>query len=117
MTTNEDSGLDELFRRYGAACPEIEPSVDFVPSIWRKVEARHSFWFVFERLGRRTMTACAALCLVLLVLNVVSATEGRLVGSSYVDALMAEHSAEKTYYTEAIRTTPSAEEAPSSLQR
>jgi hypothetical protein len=112
MTTNDDSQLDQLFRSYRAACPDLEPSANFMPALWQKIEVRHSFWFVFERLARTAMTGCAALCLLLLVLNVVTASQNHLNPPSYVDALMEEHSAEKTYYTEAIRTTPAVEQPP-----
>lgn len=110
--TNDDSQLDELFRSYRDACPEVEPSAAFLAGVWQKIETRHSFWFVFQRLARTTMTACAALCLVLLVLNFIARPQSYFAAPTYVDALMADHTAEKTYYTEAIRSTPSAEEAP-----
>ncbi len=62
------------------------------------------------------MTASAALCLLLLVLNFVSTSQSRL-APTYVDLLMADHTAEKTYYTEAIRSTPTADEAPEAVHR
>jgi hypothetical protein len=109
--TGEDSRLDELFENYRAACPEVTPGPDFMPKLWQKIEARRSFWFAFQDLARTFMKACAAVCLLLLVLNFVSRPETHFLASSYVDALVADHSAEKTYYTEAIRSTPSSEEA------
>lgn len=107
--TTDDSRLDEMFERYRAACPDAEPSVNFMPEIWQKIETRHSFWFLFQRLARTAATASAALCLVLLVLNFISSQQAHLLAPTYVDALMADHTAEKTYYTEAIRSTPSGE--------
>lgn len=107
MTMNDDSRLDELFRSYRGSCNDVEPSTGFMIGLWQKIEARHSFWFVFQRLARATMTACAALCLLLLVLNFVWAPQNHLGAATYTDALLADHSAEKTYYTEAIRGTPS----------
>lgn len=111
----EDAGLDELFRRYRASCPEIEPDANFMPDLWRKIETRRGFWPVFEHLARTGMAAAGLLCLLLLALNFV-ATSHRAVVQSYTDALMADHSAERTYYTEAILNTPSPEEAPVNLQ-
>ncbi len=118
MPSNDDSQLDDLFRSYRASCPDPEPSVNFMPDLWRKIEARHSFWFVFQRLARTTMTACAALCLLLLVLNFMAAPEARLTPppTTYIDALMEDHSVENTYYTEAIGATPTAQEATMSVQ-
>jgi len=114
---NEDSRLDELLQEYRAACPAPEPSVNFMPKLWQKIEARHNFAFVFQRLARTAMTASAALCLLLLVLNFVSESQVHLLAPSYMDALMADHTAEKTYYTEALRTIPNNEMAPAGESR
>lgn len=102
--THDDSGLDALFQRYRLACPEVEPGPNFTPGIWQKIEARHSFRFVFEQLAKPFMAGSAALVLLLLVLNLMSVQAPHLSAPSYVDALMADHTAEKTYYTEAIRS-------------
>jgi len=114
--TNDDSGLDKLFQSYRAACPDVEPEANFMPRLWQKIEARHSFGFVFQRLCRPVMTASAALFLLLLVLNFISAPQAHLLAPSYADALMADHTAETTYYTEAIRSTPGSDEAPAALR-
>ncbi len=74
--------------------------------MWQKIEARQSFWYIFRHLGRPVTAASAALCLLLLVLNLISSPARSLV-PSYTDALMADHTAEKTYYAEAIRSSPS----------
>ena len=105
----DDSRLNDLFQRYRAACPDVDPGANFMPALWQKIEARHSFWFVFQRLGRTAMTACAALCLLLLVLNFASTSQ--IQAPRYVDTLAADQSAEKTDYTEAIRPTSSNDDA------
>lgn len=109
--SEDDSQLDPLFAAYRDACPAVEPSAHFMPDLWQKIEARRSFWFVFQREARTFVTASAALCLLLLVLNFVSAGNTHAFASTYADALMADHSAENTYYTEAIRTNPSFEDS------
>lgn len=113
--SGEDTGLDELFRTYRAACPDIEPSANFMPNVWQKIDARRGFWPAFERLARTGMAAAALLCLLLLALNFVSAGH-RAIVQNYTDALMADHSAERTYYTEAILSSPSPAESPAGLQ-
>ncbi len=105
-------GLNDLFQKYRAACPDVEPGANFMPGIWQRIESRHSFRFVFQQIARPLMAGSAALVLLLLLLNIVSSQHTRLTAPSYVDALMADHTAEKTYYTEAIRSGPSAEEQP-----
>ena len=109
--SSDDSRLDELFQTYRAACPDIEPSSGFMPGLWRRIEARHSFGFIFQRLARTATTACAAICLFLLVLNLVTSSRTPA-HAGYIDELVADHSAENTYYTEAIRATPANEEVP-----
>ena len=108
---DEDSGLNTLLEKYRYACPDVEPSANFMPAIWQGIAARRSFWFVFQREARAVMTASAALFVVLLVLNFFSGSQNHLAASTYADALMDDHTAEKTYYTEAIRSTPAASEA------
>jgi hypothetical protein len=99
IEANDEDRLDEFFQRYRLACPEIDAGPDFMPVLWQKIEARHSFWFTFVRFGRGALTASAALCLLLLVLNLAATPQ---VMASYTDAILAESSAEQTYYTEAI---------------
>ncbi len=106
---NDDSKLDELFQTYRAACPEVEPSTNFMPNLWQRIESRHSFGFVFRNVARTTMTACAALCLLLVFLNFASPFRDHTAQvPNYTDVLMAEHSAENTDYTEAILEAPPA---------
>lgn len=76
-----------------------------MPTLWQRIESRHSFRFVFERLARPLMAGSAALLLLLMILNFVANQHTRLTAPSYVDALLAEHTAEKTYYTEAVPVT------------
>jgi len=101
MMNQDKSGLDGLFQDYRLACPDVEPGPLFMPTLWQKIEARHSFWWVFQGLARTAMAGCAALALLLLALNLVSQPQ-RLPSPSYTDALVAEHSAERTYYAESV---------------
>jgi len=107
---SDESGLDQLFQRYRQSCPDVEPSVNFMPTLWEKIEARHSFPFTFRKLGRSLMTASAALCFLLLLLNLAVTPQ---MSTGYTDALIAEGSAEQTYYTEAIVNVPSVDASPS----
>jgi hypothetical protein len=103
---DDEMSLDEAFRRYRDACPDVEPSANFMPGIWQRIDARQGFWPVFERFGGMVASASAALCLLLLALNLLSSPGLNTTPPSYMDALIADHSAEKTYYAEAIRNSP-----------
>jgi hypothetical protein len=114
IPSGEESALDSLFRSYRAACPDVEPGVNFMPVLWQKIEARRGFWTTLGRFGKSAVTASAALCVVLLVLNFTSTPQ---LLASYTDALLADSSAEQTYYTEAIRPGPLSDTASPAGQR
>ena len=104
---SDDSKLDQLFQTYRDACPDVEPSANFMPHLWQKIESRHSFGFVFRNVARATMTACAALCLLLVFLNFTTPFHERVEPApNYTDVLAAEHTAENTDFTEAIQEAP-----------
>lgn len=109
---DDDSGLNDLFGRYRSACPEAEPGETFMADIWQRIEERRNFRFAFQQLARPLMAVSAILVVLLLILNLVSNQHARLTSPSYVDALMAEHTAEKTDYTEAVRGVAAPGEGP-----
>jgi hypothetical protein len=111
---SDDLQLDEFFQTYRAACPEVEPGRNFMPNLWQRIEARQNFWFFFQRFARTASAACGALCLLLLALNLYPPRQSN--ANNYMDALMAEHTAEKTYYTEAIRSLPNTGDIPEGFQ-
>jgi len=55
-----DDKLDSLWRAYRAACPDREPSANFMPSLWRRIEARQNVTFSMQRMVRGFVTAAAA---------------------------------------------------------
>jgi hypothetical protein len=107
---SDDLQLDEFFQTYRAACPDVEAGRNFMPNLWQRIEARQTFWFVFQRFAKTATAACGALCLLMLALNLYSPHQAST--GSYMDALMADHTAEKTYYTEAIRSAPDSNDVP-----
>jgi len=109
VSTNlNDQRLDALFAQYRDACPEMEGSPDFMPGVWRRIEKRGSVAFLLPRLARLACAASALICLVLAALVALpglSTAHPSASAATYADALSADHSAEKTYYTESIRAT------------
>jgi hypothetical protein len=90
--TEDNRELDELFRRYRAACPDIEPGPNFMPGVWDRIERNRSFSLVFDKLARSLVTVSAAACLVLAALNFVphqSAAPETTRFASYADVLTA----------------------------
>jgi hypothetical protein len=108
--TNDDRELDDLFQKYRTSCPEIDGSASFMPKLWEKIENRRSFWFAFQGFARAAMTTSTALCVLLLILNLIAARQSHFL--TYADALAADHTAEETYFTEATRSAADGDQAP-----
>jgi len=66
MRGNHEDKLDALFRAF-AACPTPEPSANFMPTLWQKIEARQTFTFSFRRMANAFAAAAVALTLALSV--------------------------------------------------
>jgi hypothetical protein len=115
MMNNDESGLDEVFQSYRAACPEVDAGSQFMPALWQKIDSRRTFWWVFQGFARTAMAGCAALALLLLALNFAMPAQYNSPSSSYTDALIADHSAERTYYAESVVQQPGPAEAPQAL--
>ena len=89
--TNAEEGLerelDALFAAYRVACPEPEPSANFMPELWQKIEASRSVSYSFTRLTQAFVTAAAAICLVLVILQTTLKTQPSFNTQTYVEAL------------------------------
>jgi hypothetical protein len=59
-TQGGDDKLDSLWRAYREACPDREPGADFMPGLWRRIDARRNFTFSFQRMVRGFVTVAAA---------------------------------------------------------
>ena len=87
-TEKDAQKLDALFRAYRAACPDRDPSVNFMPNLWQRIEVRRGFTFSFGRMVSGFVTAAAALTLALGVYMAMprSATSSAY-SVSYLEAL------------------------------
>lgn len=110
MHPSEDE-LQRFFAEYREACPQPEASPEFLPQIWRRIEESQSFLFSFEHLARMFAAFAAAVCVVLLLLNVEARRTGQQpsIAPSYPEALALDQTAERTYYGEGIRGVVPAE--------
>jgi len=84
--------VDSLFRAYRQACPEPEPSVNFMPGMWAKIEARQASTTIFNRMAKALVTAALGASVVLGLLSAsytpppASANDG-----SFLQALANDH--------------------------
>ncbi|MGA3203449.1 MAG: hypothetical protein ABSF12_13275 [Bryobacteraceae bacterium] len=87
-----DDKLDALFAEYRMACPDPEPSADFMPGMWKRIEARRvATVSVFRHWAQACVVATVALLLIGAVL-IPKFQENAASGASYLEALSAEHS-------------------------
>jgi hypothetical protein len=83
---NEEERLDALFRAYRQACPTPEPSANFMPEIWQRIEARQTVTFSFRRMANALATAALALSIALSVYMALPSSNPTAY-QSYVEAL------------------------------
>jgi hypothetical protein len=84
----DEKQLDHLFGQYRTVVPDPEASVNFMPELWRKIEARQFFLVRLKKLTQAFVVAAAAICLLLgIVLQVPSAGKQQAVSGNYVDVL------------------------------
>jgi len=79
--------LEALFSAYREACAVPEPSPDFMPRLWERIEARRSVSYSFTRLTQAFVTAAAAICLLLTILQTTLKTQPVFSTQSYVESL------------------------------
>jgi hypothetical protein len=80
--------LDHLFESYRAALPDPEASVNFMPELWRKIEARQFFLVRLKKLTQVFVAAAAAICLLLgIILQAPVSSDTQLVRGNNVDVL------------------------------
>lgn len=85
---DEHRNLDHLFEQYRTAVPDPEASANFMPELWRKIEARQFFLVRLKKLTQVFVVASAAICLLLgIVLQAPLSRDVPQVSGSYVDVL------------------------------
>src|SRR5579863_3208365 len=98
----QENGLDEFFASYRAACPEIDAGPDFMPGLWRKIEAKRAVRMQLRHLSRMVLSGAAALCLLMTGAMLLPSNTAPSLNQSYVDALAASQDAGTWSYAEAL---------------
>jgi hypothetical protein len=86
--------LNDLFAGYKATMPDLDPSPDFMPELWKKIEARQTLVVRIKKLTQVFVAAAAAICVILALLLTVPSTNKTIISGNYVDALAEIHPAE-----------------------
>jgi hypothetical protein len=87
MRGSEDERLDSLFRAFARACPDRDPSANFMPNLWRGIEARQTYTFSFRRMANALATAALALSIALGVYMSIPHASPATSTQSYIEAL------------------------------
>ncbi len=106
---SDETRLDTLFAAYRDACPDPEPSANFMPQLWQKIEAREQTSTIFGRLARKLVTAALALSVVL-GLAVSLSSMAALPSESYVEVLAEDQARESLDYFEPVHIEPVADQ-------
>lgn len=90
-----DAQLSAMFAEYRAACPDPEPSADFMPAMWRRIEARRvATVSVFRHWAQVCVMATLALTVLIGAVLIPRFQNDPASNPSYVEALMSEHSSD-----------------------
>ena len=84
---NLERDFEGLLAEYRNATETPEPSVNFMPRLWQRIEARRLLTFRFRRLSRVFVGAAAALCLLFAGVGAILPSEEQPVHATYLDAL------------------------------
>lgn len=90
-----DAQLSAMFAEYRMACPDPEPSADFMPSMWKRIEARRvATVSVFRHWAQVCVMATLALTVLIGGVLIPRFQADPAANASYVEALMFEHSSD-----------------------
>jgi hypothetical protein len=103
-TEDRQPQLDRIFTNYKEACGSPEPSANFMPMLWTKIEARQSKGLLFERIARTFVASTMAACGMLGVLLMLPTQQpSAFFSSSYVEAIATANAHETAPYLEPVR--------------
>lgn len=94
--------LSTILAAYRAATPDPEPSVNFTPHLWQKIERAQSVTFRFQRVARGFLTGAATLALLMVVYTATRfrSEQPQPYSVSYVEALANQQVIENVEYIE-----------------
>ena len=88
---NPDARLSELFLAYRDACPASDPSANFTPRLWAKIEARENSNNWFGRIAKVLVTSAIATSAVLALLISSNGPSVTFINGNLVDAMTIEN--------------------------
>jgi hypothetical protein len=109
-----EARLDECFSAYRDACPEPEPSADFMPRLWARIEGRREFQAAaaWRRWTEAFLSLAAAASLLIVLTQVVPQSTPAYYHSTYLDQLSEDYGPEHMLLQDVAQV-----EAPPALPR
>jgi hypothetical protein len=90
-----EAQLNAMFAEYRMACPDPEPSADFMPAMWKRIEARRvATVSVFRHWAQACVMATVALAVLIGAVLIPRLQSDPAANASYVEALVSEHSSD-----------------------
>jgi hypothetical protein len=86
-----DSQLDVWFKAYREAVEEPEPSANFMPQVWAKIEAREVSTTLFGRMAKALVTVALAATVILGIMVSSASQANNGYNGTYLEALTADH--------------------------
>jgi hypothetical protein len=84
--------LDQLWSEYRAACPDPEPSAEFMPKLWRRIEEqRSSMALMFRRMVEVFVGAALVLTILMAAVFIPRLQRLPFYTATYEDVLAADH--------------------------
>lgn len=94
LENDREQRMDRLFAEYRAVSPDIDAGADFMPSLWRRIEARRNPVFAWVTMSRRVLAGAFALCLLFGFFLNSGITANLFYQSTYIEALAEEEEPE-----------------------
>ena len=91
---NLDRDFDGLLGQYRREIGEPEASANFMPQLWRKIEAKRTLAVRFRRMTQVFVGAAAAICLLIAGVSTVLPASTAPLHGTYLDALAEAHPAD-----------------------
>lgn len=82
-----DHRLEQLFSDYRDSVPVPDPSRDFMPGLWERIDTRRNLTFRMKRYAQLFVGASALICILMTGMSVVSSSSVRQPHATYVDVL------------------------------
>jgi hypothetical protein len=87
MRGSDENRLDALFRSYRESIPEAEPGANFMPDLWRRIDARRNVTFSLGRMANAFVTAALAFSILLGVYMAMPRQNSAFYSQTYMEAL------------------------------